>query len=87
MEIEQAALLGQEESEVLLGRNLGDLAEELVFGVVVAGLGAAVALLLEVGELPLGDAKRLVDRLVQVGMPVFPQRIWTTSSWWVAPAA
>src|SRR5262245_65047731 len=71
VEVEQAALLGHEESEVLPGGDLGDLAERLVLGVVVAGLGAAVALLLEVEELPLSNAERLVDRLVEVGVAIF----------------
>src|SRR5262245_1664786 len=75
VEVEQAALLGHEESEVLPGGDLGDLAERLVLGVVVTGLGAAVALLLEVEELPLGNAERLVDRLVQVWVAIFPQQV------------
>ena len=38
-------------------------------------LGAAVALLLEVEQLPLGDAERLVDRLVQVGPLILPHEV------------
>src|SRR4029453_15086278 len=64
-----------EESEILLRRDLGDLAEELVLGVVAADLGAAVALLFEVEQLALGDAERLIDRLVEIGMPVLAQQM------------
>src|SRR5262245_6292445 len=74
VEVEQAALLGDEKAEILLGRDLGDLAERLIAEIVVAILlDAVAALLLDVDELPRGDAERLVDRLVQVGVPIFPQ--------------
>ena len=46
VEIEQAALLGDEESEVLLGGDLGNLAERLVAGIVVTVLLDPVAALL-----------------------------------------
>src|SRR5262245_12205259 len=75
MEVKQSALLREQESEILLGRDLRDLAQRLVLGVVIAGLGAAVALLFEVEQLPLGNAERLVDGFVQIGMAVFPQEV------------
>src|SRR5262245_22817289 len=62
VEVEQATLFGQQESEILLRRDLGNLTQRLVFGIVVADLCSAVALLFEVEQLPLGDAERLVDR-------------------------
>ena len=75
VEVEQAAFLGHQEAEVLLGRDFGDLTEGLVACVVVRILAAAVALALEVDELSRGDAERLVDRLVQVGVPVLAQQV------------
>src|SRR5262245_37546549 len=75
MEVEQSALLREQEPEILLGRDLRDLTQRLVFGVVLAGLGAAVALLFEVEQLPLGKSKRLVDGFVRIGMAVFPQEV------------
>jgi hypothetical protein len=42
---------------------------------VVADFCPAVALLLEVEQLPLSDAERLVDGLVQVGVLVFAQQM------------
>jgi hypothetical protein len=50
VEVEQAAFLGHQKSEILLGRDLGNLAEGLVLSIVVADLGAAVALGLEGGN-------------------------------------
>src|SRR5262249_33671563 len=38
VEIEQATLFGQQESEILLRRDLGNLTQRLVFGIVVADL-------------------------------------------------
>ena len=48
VEIEQASLFGEQESEILLRGDLGNLTKRLVFGVVVADFCPAVALLLEV---------------------------------------
>src|SRR5262245_46043624 len=53
VEVEQAALFGQQEAEILLGSDLGDLAQRLVLGVVISGLGAAVSLFFEIEQLPL----------------------------------
>src|SRR6266487_4578229 len=75
VEVEQAAFFRQQESEILLRRDLGDLAQRLVFGVVIPGLGTAVAPLFEVEQLPFCNAERLVDGFVQVRMPVFPQQV------------
>ena len=76
MEVEQAALLGHQESEVLLGRDLGHLAERLVRGIVVAILVTAVALLLDLHQLPFGKAERLDDGMVQIGMLVLAQQVF-----------
>ena len=75
MEVEQAALFGEQESEILLGCDLRDLPERLVLGVVIAGLGAAVTLLFEVKQPPLGNAERLVDGFVQVRVLVLAQQV------------
>src|SRR5262249_30090851 len=50
VEVEQAALFREQESEIFLGRDLRDLAQRLVFGVVIPSLGAAVTLLFEVEQ-------------------------------------
>src|SRR5262249_41784019 len=87
VEIEQGPFLGEQEAEVLIVVDLGDLAEELLLGFVRRALAAIAALLLEVGELPLGDAKGFVDRLVQVGMPIFPQQVLGLAADQALPAA
>src|SRR5262245_6802620 len=48
VEVEQATLFGQQESEILFRRDLGNLTQRLVFGIVVADLCSAIALLFEV---------------------------------------
>ena len=75
MEVEQGAFLREQESELAAGIGLGDLPHRLVRPVVVGFLGAAVALLLDVEQLPLGDVERLVDRLVQVGALIFAHEV------------
>src|SRR4051812_36312884 len=54
VEIEQAALRGQDKAKILVRRELGDLPEMLVLGVVAEILGAALALVLELQKLLLG---------------------------------
>jgi len=67
VEIKEPALLGHEESLVSFRRQLGHLAEAVILGIVVRLLGAALALLLEVAQTPLGDAKGFMDRIAQSG--------------------
>jgi len=67
VEIKKSALLGHEESLVSFRRQLGHLAEGLILGVVMRLLGAALALLLEVAQTPLGDTKGFMDRIAQIG--------------------
>ena len=47
--------------------QFGDLAERPIFGIVMRFLGAALALLLEVAQAPLGNAKGFMDRIAQIG--------------------
>ena len=47
--------------------QLRHLAERLILGIVVRLLGAALALLLEVAQPPLGNAKGFMDRIAQIG--------------------
>src|SRR5215510_16029767 len=76
VEIEQAALLGDEEAEILLGCDLGDLTERLIAEIVVAVLlGAIATQLLDVEELTFGQPERLHDGMVQIGVPIFPQQM------------
>jgi hypothetical protein len=75
MEVEQGAFLREQESELAAGIGLGNLPQRLFRSVVMDVLGAAVALLLDVEQLPLCDAERLVDGPVQVGPLIFAHEV------------
>src|SRR6266487_94095 len=66
-EIQEPALLGQQEAEILLGIELRDLPQKLVLGVVLGLAGAALALVLQLDQLILGDPERFVDGVVKIG--------------------
>jgi len=66
MKIEQPTLLGHQEPVILVRVKFGDLAEELVAGVVVDGLGAAGELALVLDEHLLGGRECVRDRMAQV---------------------
>src|SRR5690348_12404615 len=67
VEIEEPAFLGHKKSLVSFRRQFGHLAESLVLGIVVRLLGAALALLVEVAQPALGNAKGFMDRIAQIG--------------------
>ncbi len=67
MEIEEAALLGQEEPEILPLGDLGDLTEELVLAVMVRLLGTPLSSLLPFDQLFLGNPEGFMNGVVQIG--------------------
>src|SRR5688572_28582735 len=77
VEVEKTAFLGLEEAMILARVELSDTPEKLVLIVMVRLLGAPVALFLQFVQLPLRDAKGLVDCVVQIGrMELPPQVRW-----------
>lgn len=65
--LQEPAFLGHEESLVSFRRQFRHLAEAPVLGIAVRLLGAVLALLLEVAQPPLGNAKGFMDRIAQIG--------------------
>ena len=73
MEVKQAAFLGQQKTEILFGRDLGDLPTKFVRRF-MAALGNAVIsqFVFVLAQASLGDTEGLVDGIPQIRRLVFP---------------
>src|SRR5690606_23419429 len=67
VEVEAAALLGQQKSVILLRIKLGHLTQELVLQIVLTSLVAALALLTQPCELAFGDCEGVIDGIAEIG--------------------